>query len=156
MVRIVEGFDSKLIDDYSSINLDDYRFINLDNLSDNAYGNDDEKIELVTNKSLGDDRKYFYDCTTVNEVEHFNFHSDYWGDAYDYKDAAIWIMEEILPYIDKQTVVYYEGKRYICTILALLIDRQYNGRVNVLVDNNVISLDESKTAHSYRKLRIDD
>ena len=82
--------------------------------------------DVTTEEWLGSDYYYRTLVKSVNEAERFNYHSDYWGDADEYQEDNIVLMEGLEPYIGERCYVE-EGEDYIeGTLEGILIDNQYN------------------------------
>lgn len=99
----------------------------------------DVDLDFRTTEQFGRDIGYWQQCKTVREVERFNFHSDYWGQAESYQDTAISIMEEIEDMIGSEIEIPIEnedgsmGREYYI-LKALMIDKQYNSHLCLLVE----------------------
>lgn len=91
---------------------------------------------------------YYKLLTTYNEVERFNFSSDYWGDADEYQEDNLQLFEMLedigVGNLCKGT--YYEdGEIVVYKYLGIAIDRQYNSisHTKVIVEEvEVISTEE--------------
>ena len=92
--------------------------------------NYDWEIDIVTKEDLGSDYYYRTLCTTINDAERFNYHSDYWGDADTYQQDNIDLMEQVEPYVGKEVIVDFdddgEVHQVVYKILGIVIDKQYN------------------------------
>ena len=88
--------------------------------------NYDWDVDIVTKDQLGSDYYYRTLCTTVNDAERFNYHSDYWGDADTYQQDNIDLMEQVEPYVGKEVIVDYDEGSQKFKILGIVIDKQYN------------------------------
>lgn len=102
--------------------------------------NYDWEIDIVTKEDLGSDYYYRTLCTTVNDAERFNYHSDYWGDADTYQQDNIDLMEQVEPYVGKEVIVDFdddgEVHQVVYKILGIVIDKQYNSlsHTNILAE----------------------
>ena len=96
-------------------------------------------LDFRTAEQFGRDFYYWQECKTVYDVEKFNFHSDYWGDADSYQDRALSIMENIDYMIGGEIEIPIEnedgsmGAEY-CILKGLMIDKQYNRHLCLLVE----------------------
>lgn len=88
--------------------------------------NYDWDVDIVTKDQLGSDYYYRTLCTTVNDAERFNYHSDYWGDADIYQQDNIDLMEQVEPYVGKEVIVDFDEGSQKFKILGIVIDKQYN------------------------------
>ena len=130
-----------------------YPKLDIAKLSERIYGYDDN-VEPATKEDLGGDISYHKMCKDINDVEKFNFHSDYWGDADDYQEKAISVMQRIKPYIGKKVIIPFDEDKYVSTILGMLIDRQYNSHIKILVDDFVELNENVKMQNRTIKTRI--
>lgn len=108
----------------------------------------DGDVDICTKEQLGSD--YFYKklCTSVNDAERFNYHSDYWGDEDTYQEENIALMEEVEPYVGKEVEVTFEDETKRFKILGIAIDKQYNSLSHtVILAEEVKELKESTSDH---------
>ena len=101
--------------------------------------NYDTNLDVVTEEQLGMDRSYHTLLKNVRDAERFNYHSDYWGSAEGYQDTAISIMEELEPYVGQYVTIPYDDmeegeENKPVKVLGLLIDKQYNSHLKVLIE----------------------
>ena len=97
------------------------------------------ELDFRTKEQFGSDFWYWQQCKTSYDVERFNFHSDYWGNADSYQDRALSVMEEIEYMIGGEIAIPIEeddgsmGREYYI-LKALMIDKQYNSHLCLLVE----------------------
>lgn len=114
------------------INDDGYNF-DFYGLYEDIYGYD--SLDIVTREQLGSDYSYHTLVKNVREAERFNYHSDYWGDADSYQERAVEFVENVEPYIGEIiSVDDGEGNYEDFKLLGVLIDRQYNSHLKLLVE----------------------
>ena len=119
------------INENSNIN---YPILDVMELSEEIYGQDND-IKICTAKTLGIDIINREKCYNEQDVELFNFHSDYWGDANDYQEQALDVMREIKPYIGNKVIIPFGDGNKSATVVAMLIDKQYNNHIKILIDD---------------------
>ena len=101
-------------------------------------------VDICTKEQLGNDYSYRKLCTSVEDAEKFNYHSDYWGDEDTYQEDNVGLMEEVEPYVGKTVTVNFEGETKTFKVLGIAIDRQYNSLSHtVILVEEVKELDES-------------
>ena len=118
-----------LVEDYEEID-------DISNLVfDVTYGS--KSIEGLDISSLDEIDHYFKLVKNVHEAEVFNYHSDYWGDAEDYQEQNIELIDALSPYIGKKVTITFEDGQIQGTLLGIAIDRQYNSleHTKVVLDN---------------------
>lgn len=94
------------------------------------YGADD--VEVYPKSEVD----YYYKmCTTIDEVERFNYQDDYWGDAERYQEDNVWLFERIQNYIGKEVLIKddYDDEVYTGTVLGIAIDKKYNSMSHTMV-----------------------
>lgn len=119
------------INESSDIN---YPILDVMELSEKIYGYDDN-IETYTEEELGNDMIYHKKCYNEHDVEKFNFHSDHWGDADEYQEQALDVMREIESYIGNKVIIPFDDGNISATVVAMLIDKQYNNHIKILIDD---------------------
>ena len=119
------------INENSDIN---YPILDVMELSEEIYGYDDN-IKIYTTEKFGNDIMYHKKCYNEHDVDKFNFHSDYWGDANDYQEQALDVMREIKPYIGDKVIIPFGDGNKSATVVAMLIDKQYNNHIKILIDD---------------------
>ena len=98
------------------------------------YGYD--SLDVMTREDIGSDYYYHTLVKNVREAEKFNYHSDYWGYDEDYQEKAVEFIREIKPYIGKRVgIECNDGDTLICKIVGVLIDRQYNSHLKILIED---------------------
>lgn len=119
------------INENSNIN---YPILDAMELSERIYGYDDN-IKIYTTEELGNDIIYHKKCYDEHDVEKFNFHSDRWGDADYYQEQALDVMREIEPYIGNKVIIPFDEGNVSATVVTMLIDKQYNNHIKILIDD---------------------
>lgn len=107
-----------LIEDYEE--MDDIS----DLVFDVTYGL--KRVEELDISSLDEVDSYFKLIKNVHEAEVFNYHSDYWGDAEEYQEQNVELIDALSPYIGKKVTITFEDGQIQGTLLGIAIDRQYN------------------------------
>ena len=107
-----------LIEDYEE--MDDIS----DLVFDVTYGL--KSVEELDISSLDEVDSYFKLIKNVHEAEVFNYHSDYWGDAEEYQEQNVELIDALSPYIGKKVTITFEDGQMQGTLLGIAIDRQYN------------------------------
>lgn len=100
-----------------------------------------DKVDTLPKEMID---SYLQLCTTRNQVERFNFHSDYWGDANSYQEEALDMFDYIDSYIGKIVNIEYDDGTYPAKILGLVIDKQYNNHLSIGIEELDDGLTESK------------
>lgn len=90
-------------------------------------------IDWTTEKMLGMEWSYRKLIKTVDDAERFNYHSDYWGDAYTYQDDNVDLMAALEPLVGERCVYETDDGPIEGTLDGILIDRQYNSISHTLV-----------------------
>lgn len=87
--------------------------------------------------------QYFKLCKTFNQVERFNFHSDYWGDEGEYQEDNLQLFETLENNIgiNNYAKMKNNGDVYVGKLLGIAIDKQYNS-----VSHTRVVFDEFKKA----------
>ena len=111
-----------------------YPILDVMELSEEIYGYDDN-IKIYTTEKFGNDIMYHKKCYNERDVEKFNFHSDYWGDADYYQEQALDVMREIEFYIGNKVIIPFSDGNKSATVVAMLIDKQYNNHIKILIDD---------------------
>ena len=119
------------INENSNIN---YPILDVMELSEEIYVYDDN-VETCTAEELGNDMIYYKKCYDEHDVDKFNFHSDYWGDANYYQEQALDVMREIKSYIGNKVIIPFSDGNKSATVVAMLIDKQYNNHIKILIDD---------------------
>lgn len=115
----------------------------------------DWDIQPVTKEEIGSDLIYHTELKSVNDAERFNYHSDHWGNAESYQQDAIDAMNELEGYIGERVRIDFDDSSIICTVVSLLIDKQYNSlsHMKVLIKDVEDVVNESKSnSHMSKKL----
>ena len=100
---------------------------------EDIYGYD--SLDVMSRKEIGLDYSYHRLIKNVTETRSFNYHSDYWGYADDYQDKAVEFMKAVKPYIGKKVGIECDdGDPMIVKLVGVLIDRQYNSHLKLLVE----------------------
>lgn len=100
---------------------------------EDIYGYD--SLDVMSREEIGPDYSYHRLVKNVTETRTFNYHSDYWGYAEDYQEKAVEFMKEIKPYISKKVAIECNaGDTLIVNLVGVLIDRQYNSHLKLLVE----------------------
>lgn len=98
------------------------------------YGYD--SLDVMTREDIGSDYYYHTLVKNVIEAEKFNYHSDYWGYDEDYQEKAVEFVREVKPYIGKRVGIECDDSdTLICKIVGVLIDRQYNSHLKLLIED---------------------
>lgn len=118
-----------LIEDYEE--MDDISYL----VFDVTYGS--KSVEELDISSLDEIDHYFKLVKNVHEAEIFNYHSDYWGDAEEYQEQNVELIDALSPYINKIVTIGYDDDFIQGTLLGIAIDRQYNdiSHTKVVLDN---------------------
>lgn len=119
---------------------------------------DELNIDVRTKEGLGSDYWYHKLLKSPADVEKYDFHSDYWGSDYEYRENAEEIMEDIAVYIDTPVILDETGTPV--KLLGLLVDKQYSGHLDLLVEpikevNSSKKIRSSKKAASYIRADFD-
>lgn len=113
--------------------------------------------EVTTREWLGSDYYYRTLVTTADDAEKFNYHSDYWGDAYEYQEENFDLMLDLESYVGDRCYVDYGGDDYIeGTLEGILIDNQYNSisHTCILLSDVTNERGDKSARRSFRRMRI--
>lgn len=125
-----------LIEDYEEID-------DISNLVfDVTYGSKSvDELDIASREEID---HYFKLVKNVHEAEVFNYHSDYWGDAEEYQEQNVELIDALSPYINKIVTIGYDDDFIQGKFLGIAIDRQYNdiSHTKVVLDN-ITELDEA-------------
>jgi len=109
------------------------RTFNPYSIYEDIYGYD--SLDVMSRREIGLDYSYHRLVKNVTETRSFNYHSDYWGYAEDYQEKAVEFMKEVKPYIGKTVGIECDdGDPMIVKLVGVLIDRQYNSHLKLLVE----------------------
>lgn len=92
-------------------------------------------LDITNREMIGSDYSYHTLLKSVNDAERFNYHSDYWGSADEYQDAAIDVVADFEEHIGNEVEYTTEEEGTVrVKVEGVLIDKQYNSHLKLLVE----------------------
>jgi hypothetical protein len=102
------------------------------------------EVDYTTEEELGRDKMYRKLITSVYDAIKFNYQSDYWGDADEYQDANVGLIEALERLIGDRVKLTFDDGTVLGTLEGILIDKQYNslGHTRILLSDIVETEDK--------------